>query len=111
MRCRHSLLRWSYTVAVSAQAMTAGGEGHVMNPNPSGRQGTLRIDPMACQGIGMCAHLAPELVGLDRWGFPVLPRDRIDANDARAAVRAVRGCPRKALRFIDVGTTRNVPSA
>lgn len=76
----------------------------MVNPNPPGRQGTLRIDPVACDGIGMCAHLAPGLVGLDRWGFPVLPRDRIDGDDARAAVRAVRGCPRKALRFIGVGT-------
>lgn len=77
----------------------------MVNPNPAGRQGTLRIDPVACEGIGMCAHLAPGLVGLDRWGFPVLPRDRIDGqHDARAAVRAVRACPRKALRFIGIGT-------
>jgi len=68
-----------------------------------GRLGTLGIDPVACDGIGMCAHLAPGVIILDRWGFPVLPPDRIDGNDARAAVRAVRGCPRKALRFLDGG--------
>ena len=57
---------------------------------------TLRIDPVACEGIGMCAHLAPGVVGLDRWGFPVMP-ERLDERDERAARAAVTGCPRRAL--------------
>lgn len=65
----------------------------------------LRVDMVACDGIGQCALVAPELVGLDRWGYPVL-RDRDgavaaagddDARDAGAARRAVRACPRRAL--------------
>lgn len=65
----------------------------------------LRVDMVACDGIGQCALVAPELVGLDRWGYPVL-RDRDgagsatgadDARDAAAARRAVRACPRRAL--------------
>ncbi len=71
--------------------------------NPPGRQGVLRVDPVACDGVGMCAHLAPGLVGLDRWGFPVLPNEQVDGDRAHAAERAVRGCPRKALRFIGGG--------
>lgn len=77
----------------------------MVTPTPPGRQGTLRIDPVACDGIGMCAHLAPALIVLDRWGYPVLPAGRIDGDDTRAALRAVRGCPRKALRFNGIGTT------
>ncbi len=60
----------------------------------------LRVDPVACDGIGMCAHVAPRLVGVDSWGFPIvdtaLPKDR----DLRHAEAAVASCPRKAL-FIE----------
>ncbi len=69
-----------------------------MKQAPAG-PGNLAVDPVACDGIGMCAHLAPDLIALDRWGFPVLPEGRIEGADTRAALRAVRGCPRKALRF------------
>jgi ferredoxin len=57
----------------------------------------LRVDPVACDGIGLCAHLAAGVVELDRWGYPVVssePLRRGDVGDARAAVRA---CPRRAL--------------
>lgn len=65
----------------------------------------LRVDMVACDGIGQCALVAPELVGLDRWGYPVLLADsdgdgatraRVRDDDA-AARRAVRACPRRAL--------------
>ncbi|MGV8978849.1 MAG: ferredoxin [Cellulomonas sp.] len=57
----------------------------------------LRVDPVACDGIGLCAHLAAGVVELDRWGYPVVssePLRRGDLGDARSAVRA---CPRRAL--------------
>jgi ferredoxin len=57
----------------------------------------LRIDPVSCEGLGMCAHLAPRLIDLDPWGFPVIPLTDLEGPDRRAAVRAVRGCPRRAL--------------
>ena len=58
----------------------------------------LRVDMAACDGVGQCAFVAPELVQLDRWGYPVL-RDDAAAGPAadRAARRAVRACPRRAL--------------
>lgn len=62
----------------------------------------LRIDPAACDGIGVCAHLAPGLVHLDRWGFPVVVGDPLTKLEAAAAGRAVRGCPRQALWLNDV---------
>ncbi len=57
----------------------------------------LRIDPVACDGIGICAHLAPDVVRMDTWGYPMLPADPLSAGDQRQAVRAVNGCPRSAL--------------
>ena len=30
----------------------------------------LKVDPIACDGHGLCAELLPELVTLDDWGFP-----------------------------------------
>ena len=64
--------------------------------------GRLQIDPVACEGIGMCAHLAPALLHLDPWGYPIVPDGTVAGDDARAALRAVRGCPRRALRFGEV---------
>ena len=56
----------------------------------------LRVDPIACDGIGMCAHVAADAIALDPWGFPVVPAEPVDGSQAR---RAVRACPRRALRI------------
>jgi len=59
-----------------------------------------RVDPVACDGIGMCAHVAPDLIGLDSWGFPLVPSEPLASRERGAARRAVAGCPRRAL-FLD----------
>lgn len=56
----------------------------------------LRVDPVTCEGIGRCAQVADDLIGLDRWGYPVVP-EALGPGDRRAAARAVRACPRRAL--------------
>jgi ferredoxin len=61
----------------------------------------LRVDPTACDGIGMCAHLAPGVIGTDSWGYPVLTGQPIHGTQARRAAAAVAACPRRAL-FIEV---------
>ena len=66
-------------------------------PDPTG--GRLRVDPVACEGIGMCAHLADGLVRLDSWGFPVVPDRALSDPERRRAGRAVAGCPRRALEL------------
>ncbi|MFJ7909521.1 ferredoxin [Kitasatospora sp. NPDC096204] len=59
---------------------------------------TLRIDRIACTGHGQCAELLPELITLDEWGYPV-QRDATVPPDPHAhARRAIRACPRLALR-------------
>ncbi|MEO6702571.1 MAG: ferredoxin [Jatrophihabitantaceae bacterium] len=57
----------------------------------------LLIDPTNCDGIGMCSHLAPDLVTVDSWGYPILVQRILERGELRSARRAVAGCPRKAL--------------
>jgi len=59
----------------------------------------LRVDPIACDGRGLCAELLPELITPDDWGFPIIRDDAVPAHllgDARATIRA---CPKLALRL------------
>ena len=58
----------------------------------------LRIDPIACDGRGLCAEVLPELITLDDWGFPIIAREVPDEL-GEAAAEAVRLCPRLALRL------------
>ena len=58
----------------------------------------LRVDPTACDGIGICALKAPDLVTLDPWGFPVIHDDDLTESSRRKqAERAVNACPKRAL--------------
>ena len=57
----------------------------------------LVVDPVACDGVGMCARLAPDLIALDTWGYPVLSGDALSKRTAGQAARAVAGCPKRAL--------------
>jgi ferredoxin len=59
----------------------------------------LLVDPVACDGVGMCAHLAENLVRLDTWGYPIVPLRDLDPAEVRSAGRAITGCPRRALRL------------
>jgi ferredoxin len=61
----------------------------------------LRLDPSVCDGVGICAHLAPDLVAVDSWGYPVLTdRPLSSPSQLRRASAVVRACPRRAL-FLD----------
>jgi ferredoxin len=57
----------------------------------------LRVDPVACDGIGMCAHLAAGVVTVDAWGYPIVPDRALTRREKAAAKVAVAGCPRAAL--------------
>jgi len=57
----------------------------------------LVVDPIACDGIGMCAHLAPALVRVDSWGYPIIAGGPLTPREERQAKKAVAGCPRYAL--------------
>lgn len=62
----------------------------------------LLVDPVACEAVGFCAHLAGESVRLDRWGYPIVPAAPLPAQQIPAVRRALRACPRRALSLVDV---------
>jgi ferredoxin len=62
----------------------------------------LHVNPILCDGFGHCHELAPELVEMDEWGYPMIKSETTSLNDRNAlksARYAVRGCPRQALRI------------
>jgi ferredoxin len=62
---------------------------------------TLRVNPIACVGHGMCAELLPELIQLDRWGYPIVSSRTVPRPLADHARRAVQACPALALLLED----------
>jgi methionine sulfoxide reductase heme-binding subunit len=70
-------------------------------PGPAGLTALrLGVDPIACTAHGLCAELLPELVALDRWGYPALADQPVPANLGGRARRAVTDCPALALRLV-----------
>lgn len=59
----------------------------------------IHVDPIACDGHGLCAELFPERITLDDWGFPVIAAEPVPAALEPQARRAVRECPTCALRL------------
>jgi ferredoxin len=73
---------------------------------PRSERARLRVDPIACDGRGLCAELLPELITIDDWGFPIISDNAVPAHlmgDARVTVRA---CPKLALRLEHSATGR-----
>jgi ferredoxin len=65
----------------------------------------LQVNPILCDGFGHCAELAPELVHLDEWGYPIISHDPVplaDIGSYESARYAERGCPRQALHVAKV---------
>jgi ferredoxin len=58
---------------------------------------TLRVNPIACTGHGMCAELLPEIITLDQWGYPILAPGPVPRHLAAHARRAAESCPTLAL--------------
>jgi ferredoxin len=63
---------------------------------------TLRVNPIACTGHGVCAELLPELIAVDEWGYPLVDPGPVPAKLERDAKRAVSACPALALRLARV---------
>ena len=59
----------------------------------------LRVNPIACDGRGLCAEVLPEMITLDDWGFPVIGDADVPSGLLDEAAEAVRLCPRLALRL------------
>ncbi|HAM24332.1 MAG TPA: ferredoxin [Actinobacteria bacterium] len=57
------------------------------------------VDWVACDGHGLCAQMAPELIDLDDWGFPIITHQPEDQRSNLLAQSAVEACPVLALRL------------
>ncbi|MEA2623318.1 MAG: ferredoxin [Chloroflexota bacterium] len=65
-----------------------------------GRDLSLAVDRIACDGSGLCAELLPELIELDDWGYPMLTGGPVPDDLMTLARRAVDRCPVLALRLV-----------
>jgi ferredoxin len=68
----------------------------------------LVLDPIACDGHGICAELFPEGIRLDDWGYPILTSGDVPPAWRAHARRAATACPKLALT-IDRGDERWLP--
>ncbi|MDQ6774099.1 MAG: ferredoxin [Candidatus Dormibacteraeota bacterium] len=59
----------------------------------------LRVNPILCDGSGLCAELLPERVRLDDWGYPIVDPAPVGDGLLPMAQRAVRDCPKLALKL------------
>ncbi|MGO9178631.1 MAG: ferredoxin [Candidatus Limnocylindrales bacterium] len=59
----------------------------------------LRLDPIRCDGYGMCAVVLPDRITLDEWGYPVIEPGPVPEGLLSRASRAVDVCPVLALRL------------
>jgi ferredoxin len=57
----------------------------------------LRVNPITCDGHGMCAELLPEMIELDPWGYPILVSTAVPRGLLDHARRAAAACPTLAL--------------
>jgi len=59
--------------------------------------GTLRLNPIRCDGYGICAGVLPERISLDEWGYPLIDASPIEEDLVAQARRAIDACPVLAL--------------
>jgi ferredoxin len=58
---------------------------------------TVKVNPIACDGSGLCAELLPERIRLDDWGYPIVDEEPLPRALEKHAERAVAACPTMAL--------------
>jgi ferredoxin len=62
----------------------------------------LVVDPIACDGAGVCAELLPEMITLDPWGYPIIHAGEVPDGLLDLARRATTSCPRLALSLVRI---------
>ena len=66
----------------------------------------VRVNPIACDGSGLCAELLPERISLDDWGYPIVDETPVPPSLQEHAERAVAACPMLALHLEKSAVTR-----
>jgi ferredoxin len=64
----------------------------------------LRLDPIRCDGYGVCAVHLPERITLDEWGYPLIEAGPVPDRLLSRARRAADACPVLALSLRQVAT-------
>ena len=82
-----------------------GGPARARTPGAVAMTFRLVLDPIACDGHGICAELFPEGIRLDDWGYPILVAGDVPPAWRAHARRAATACPKLALT-IDRGDQR-----
>ena len=82
-----------------------GGPARARTPGAVAMTFRLVLDPIACDGHGICAELFPEGIRLDDWGYPILAPGDVPPAWRAHARRAATACPKLALT-IDRGDQR-----
>ena len=59
----------------------------------------VAVDRIACDGRGLCAEIAPGLIDLDDWGYPIVRPGALPDELVQSAEDAVEICPKMALRL------------
>ena len=67
------------------------------------RRHHLVIDPIACDGHGVCAELLPEMIDVDDWGYAIVRIKEVPPHLEAMARRARDLCPMLALRLQQEG--------
>jgi ferredoxin len=57
----------------------------------------LRVNPITCDGHGLCAELLPEVMSLDDWGYPMPTVVEVPRELEPLAHRAATACPTLAI--------------
>ncbi len=57
----------------------------------------LRVNPIICDGHGICAELLPEVIRMDPWGYPMVSADAVPTDLVTYARTAAAACPTLAL--------------
>ena len=60
---------------------------------------SIAVDPIKCDGHGLCSELLPERITLDDWGYPIIDPAPLPLPLERHARRAIAECPVQALRL------------
>jgi ferredoxin len=70
----------------------------------------LTVNPITCDGRGLCAELLPEWISLDDWGYPIIGAQPTAEVSDQTVRRAIAACPTLALRLEPVNSSRANPS-
>lgn len=63
------------------------------------REEHVTVDPITCDGHGICRELFPERIRLDDWGYPIVDPRPVPPRLREHAKRAIAACPALALKL------------